>query len=444
MLSHATSPMHSVDDNAAELAPEPMSGIDWLEQAKGNAGRTLPTGCAGGKTKQLYATCATMLAAVDEQQQQQRPSGSAVWLDATPGFSAMRVQRHLLARLGQDSPDANVLFDRVQRVQCVLPEECVKALALIEDRLETVTRDPFWSFLHLIVLDSVHALFTALVGDAREPWECMANQVITLKRTATDYGIVVMVINHATRSKRKAKPVLGHSGEFLVDERITIDFVPPVTTLYNGLIAELSADQKDALVSLFTMNDRDEGEADTLPREATFHAKFSAPAGVPLDVAAFVKAVLEHCGGDETDEKGASASRDAPDMAGILRGGMPGMWGCGGMRGRGWFRGMWGGRGGMAGMKDRGGMGSGGMGSGGMPGFGPHGFPGHQDPFGAHGPHQGPFSAHGPRSPHGGPRGMPFGPGAPWGGAHRRPGQWQYQGKSRHGAIALTMDIREI
>ncbi|KAJ3350134.1 DNA repair protein rad51d [Allomyces javanicus] len=247
-LTHAL-----VDDIAAELTPEPMSGMAWFAQAQGNAARTLLTGCAGldaflggggwragevyelvgvpgsGKTELLYATCAAMLAArggVGVEDQQQRPCGSAVWLDATAGFSAMRVQRHLVARLGPGSPDANVLLDHVRRVQCVLPEECVKALALIEDQLETASHDPFWSSLRLIVLDSVHALFAALVGDAREPWEYMANQVMgTLKRIATDHGIVVVVINHATRWKRQVKPALGHSWEFLVDERITIDFV---------------------------------------------------------------------------------------------------------------------------------------------------------------------------------------------------------------------------
>ncbi|KAJ3368866.1 DNA repair protein rad51d [Allomyces arbusculus] len=252
-----------VDDIAAELAPEPMSGMEWLEQAQGNAARTLATGCArldsflgggwragqvyelvgvpgSGKTELLYTTCATMLAAVDDQQQQ-RPPGSAVWLDATAGFSAMRVQRHLLARLGPGSPDANVLLESVRRVQCVLPEECVKALALIEDRLETAMHDPFWSSLRIIVLDSVHALFAALVGDAREPWEYIANQVMgTLKRIATDYGIVVVVINHATRWKRKVKPALGHSWEFLVDERVTIDFVSSTTG-----VADTGMDNED-------------------------------------------------------------------------------------------------------------------------------------------------------------------------------------------------------
>ncbi|KNE66247.1 hypothetical protein AMAG_10485 [Allomyces macrogynus ATCC 38327] len=246
-LAHAL-----VDDIAAELAPAPMMGMEWLEQAQLNAARTLPTGCAGldsflgsggwhagqvyelvgvpgsGKTELLYATCAAMLATVDGVggDAEQQAYGSAVWLDATAGFSAMRVQRHLLARLGPGLPDLNVLLDRVRRVQCVLPEECVKALALIEDRLENATHDPFWSSLRLIVLDSVHALFAALVGDAREPWEYMANQVMgTLKRIATNYGIVVVVINHATRWKRQVKPALGHSWEFLVDERVTIDFV---------------------------------------------------------------------------------------------------------------------------------------------------------------------------------------------------------------------------
>ncbi|KAJ3361456.1 hypothetical protein GGF31_002235 [Allomyces arbusculus] len=249
--------------------------------------------------------------------------------------------------------------------------------------------------------------------------------------------------------------------------RVTATVDSDQSVLYSGLIADLSSDQKEAIVSLFTMNDYDDtdkadeakGTANALPREATFHAKFSAPGGVPLDVAGFVKAVLNYCGDDnESDEKDAPATRDAPDMAGMPpRGRMPGMWGRGGMRGQGGFRGMWrmwGGHGGMAGGMGRGGMGPGEMGPGGMgpggmggmPGV-PHGFPGHpghQGPFGEHGPHQGLFGAHGSHGPHGGSHGMPFGPGAPWGGARRMPGQWQYQGKSKHGAIALTMDIREL
>ncbi|KAJ3351380.1 hypothetical protein GGF32_004308 [Allomyces javanicus] len=229
--------------------------------------------------------------------------------------------------------------------------------------------------------------------------------------------------------------------------RVTATVNDDKTTLYTGLISDLTAEHKDALVSLFTLSDN-EDKAETLPREATFHAKFSAPAGVPLDVAGFVKAVLEHCGDDEDDGTGTSAARDAPDMAGMPpRDGMPGVWGQGGMRGCGGFRGMWGGRGGFRGVWGGRGwtagmMGRGGMGPGGLAGFS-RGFSGHQGPSGEHGPHQGPFGAHGPNGAHG-PHGTQFGPGAPWGGAHRMPGQWQYQGKTKHGAIALTMDIREI
>ncbi|KNE66226.1 hypothetical protein AMAG_10464 [Allomyces macrogynus ATCC 38327] len=218
--------------------------------------------------------------------------------------------------------------------------------------------------------------------------------------------------------------------------RITGTVNDDKTTLYDGVTDELAAEQKEALVSLFTMNDHDEAEQagkaeaeNQLPREATFHAKFSAPAGVPLDVPGFIKAVLEYCGDDDENDdtnkdKDESAARGAPDMSGMpQRGGMPGMWGRGGMRGRGGFRGMWGGRGGMAGMMGHGGMGPGGVGCGGM-----------------------------------GPGGM--GPGVSQATPCikvclarmartkarlvRMDPTWQFQGKSRHGAIALTIDIREI
>ncbi|KAJ3357766.1 hypothetical protein GGF32_000848 [Allomyces javanicus] len=241
------------------------------------------------------------------------------------------------------------------------------------------------------------------------------------------------------------------------------------TTLYDGPADDLAAEQKEALVSLFTIHDQVEADESgtQLPREATFHAKFFAPEGMSLDVPGFVKAALEYCSADEDDDdtdkdgdKDALAMCGAPPMSGLPRGGM---------HGRGGFRGLSGGRGGMPGTIGRGGMGPGGMGPGGMgpggmqgpggmgpggmgpggmvpggmgrggmPGF-PHGFPGHQGPSAASGPH-------GPDGPHGSLHGheIPFAPGAPFGGVRRMPGQWQYRGKSKHGLIALTMDIREI
>ncbi|KAJ3368904.1 hypothetical protein GGF31_006039 [Allomyces arbusculus] len=275
---------------------------------------------------------------------------------------------------------------------------------------------------------------------------------------------------------------MAQINEYALDVSIKVDNITvtatvdgDMTTLYDGAAADLTAEQKEPLVSLFTIYDHDEAdEAGTLPREATFHAKFFAPEGVTLDVPGLVKAVLEYCKDDVEDddmdaEKDVLATRDTPDMADAPP--------RGGQHGRGGFRGTWGGRGGMMGMMGRGGMGPsgmqgpggmrgpggmgrggmgpaggmgpggmgpGGMGPGGMPGF-PHGFPGHQGPLGEHGLHQGPFGEHVPHNgPHGGPHGMPFGPGAPFGGAYRMPGQWQYQGKSKHGAISLAMDIREI
>ncbi|KAJ3351740.1 hypothetical protein GGF32_004095 [Allomyces javanicus] len=239
-------------------------------------------------------------------------------------------------------------------------------------------------------------------------------------------------------SSQQWKSTSTHSASIKVDNIfITATVDGDKTTLYDGATADLTAEQKDVLVSLFTINDHDEvdNKAKTLPREATFHARFFAPEGVSPDVAGFVKAVLEYCDDDVEDDdtdadKDALATRDAPDMAGLPP--------RGGMRGRGEFRGI--GMQGPGGMDPAGGMGPGSMGPGGMApggmspggmsGF-PHDFPGHQSPFGEH-------------SPHGGPHAMPFGPGAPFGGAHRMPDQWQYQGNSKHGAIALAMDIREI
>ncbi|KNE57437.1 hypothetical protein AMAG_03151 [Allomyces macrogynus ATCC 38327] len=215
------------------------------------------------------------------------------------------------------------------------------------------------------------------------------------------------------------------------------------TTLYDGAADGLTAEQKKALVSLFATDDHDEADkAD----EATDEAETQLP-----HEATFVIAVLEHCSDDEDDDdaikddKEALATRGAPPMLGMPRGGFRGLWG-----GRGGMPGMMG-RGGMGpgGMQGPGGMGPGGMGHGGMGlgGMGPSGmcFPdgslGRQDLSGVPGPH-GLDRPHG--GPHGGPHGMPIGPGAPSGSARRMPGQWQYEGKSKHGLIALTVDIREI
>lgn len=177
-----------------------------------------------GKTQVCLSTAINAVVASDI---------TVMYIDTTSAFQPARVGelfshvKHRWDALYGDDTDA---FEAMGRLHCVKAHDALSLLASVRD-IEArflAEGDPVLVHCRLIIVDSMTAVISAVLGDSKhvEGHALMAEIADTLRRIARTRGVAVLITNNAVIDRERGgnaiKPALGRSWTFVPDVQVAL------------------------------------------------------------------------------------------------------------------------------------------------------------------------------------------------------------------------------